>query len=322
MTRNYQDISEIEDDFDMEDQSWGEDFEPDLPLIDELVKVILMHRNSHFGGLFTIMLDYYDREEKGCSEEFSFDEVAAIAQWEKEAGQDLAPMLLSEAELNRVQKAQEMYQQLRAIYEVKQEKNIHPRLIADLVLADNEEDEEQAIEAVVKAGTSIIPALIDILKTDEMYDPLFPGYGLAPALAAMCLGKLKDPQVVSILFELSDSENEYIVDAARDALIEVQEIAKPFLLQILQSRPYTRDNQKALNILLSFKDPQEIAPICLKLLEDSQIYSHSLLVQLLVLGCEFLTQPTDRQKLLLLSELSNFPKEAKEELRFIAKAWK
>ncbi len=44
-----------------------------------------------------------------------------------------------------------MYHNLRAIYEVEDEKNPIPRLISDLILSENE-DEEEAVAALIKVG--------------------------------------------------------------------------------------------------------------------------------------------------------------------------
>ena len=103
-----------------------------LPLVEEEVKEILMHRDAHFGGQFSVMRDYYTTEGKGVH--FSVEEVERL---ENLVDEDLAPLLLSGSDMERVGKARATYRQLRELCEVENPKNPHPRLLADLILSED-----------------------------------------------------------------------------------------------------------------------------------------------------------------------------------------
>ncbi len=68
-----------------------------LPLVEEEAKTILMHRDAHFAGQFSVMVDYYAQEGKGVH--FRIEEVEQLKQLQSSVGEDLAPLLLSEAEM-------------------------------------------------------------------------------------------------------------------------------------------------------------------------------------------------------------------------------
>ncbi len=165
---------------------------------------ILMHRDAHFGGSFPLMFDYYARDGKGVNQEFSLDRMERLHQAETASGQDLASMVLSGADAEKVAQVRRVYHGLRKIYELDDSENPHPKLLADLILSEEEQPNDE-IEAIVEQGSAIVPTLIQLLQAREFYDPLFPGYGFAPALAAQCLGRIKDYRAVAPLFEAIDA---------------------------------------------------------------------------------------------------------------------
>ena len=84
---------------------------PSYPIIDSVDKEILMHREAHFGGLFSLMLDYYQEGGKGVQEAFSLARIEQLALLEKELQQNLAPLYLQGAEAERVGEAKQGYVQ-------------------------------------------------------------------------------------------------------------------------------------------------------------------------------------------------------------------
>ena len=65
------------------DDSLDSSFEH-FPLVDALDHEILMHRDAHFGGLFSVMIDYYQTEGKGVQPQFSLQRIEKLQQLEKE----------------------------------------------------------------------------------------------------------------------------------------------------------------------------------------------------------------------------------------------
>ena len=52
-------------------------------------------------------------------------------------------------------------------------------MVADLVLSE-EEDPIQEIAAVVACGAKAVPSLIELLKSEDFYNPLSPATGKLP----------------------------------------------------------------------------------------------------------------------------------------------
>ncbi|MDP1879654.1 MAG: hypothetical protein Q8K60_01780, partial [Parachlamydiaceae bacterium] len=152
-----------------------------FPMVDAIDHEILMHRDAHFGGLFSVMLDYYRKEGRGVQPEFKISRIEQLAELEKQLKQNLAGLYLAGDEAQKVADSLTAYKKLRDIYDMKLEKVIYPRLIADLILTEDEEAENE-VNALVNVKDKIVPSLIEILRADDMYDPLFPGYGLTPVL--------------------------------------------------------------------------------------------------------------------------------------------
>src|SRR3984893_18022664 len=103
----------------------------EFPLVDAQDNEILMHRDVHFGGKFDFMLDYYRKEGKGARDEFSPERILYLAGLERQIKQNLAPLLLSGPEAERIAEAKEAYKKLSDIYDVPVQKQKYPKLIAD-----------------------------------------------------------------------------------------------------------------------------------------------------------------------------------------------
>lgn len=214
-----------------------------FPLVDALDHEILMHRDSHFGGQFSIMLDYYRNQGKGVQPDFELSRIERLATMEEQIKQNLAALFLESHEVQKVADAREAYQNLRAIYGIKKPKTPYPQLIADLILS---EDEEAAAEiaAIVEHKDKIVSHLIELLRNEALYDPLFPGYGQAPFLAVKCLEMIGDKRAIISLFEALGHSDFFGDDQIVKALKAIGKPAQEFLLHVVKGKPLNEDNEK------------------------------------------------------------------------------
>jgi hypothetical protein len=293
----------------------------ELPITYSIDNAILMHRDAHFAGSFPIMLEYYRKEGRGCFHEFEIARIEDLAQTEMLSGKNLSSTLLSGAEAEKIGRSRERYKSLRAVYENPDPKKIHPKLIADLILAEDE-DLDKAIDAIVEEKSSIVPALIELMHDEDLHDNLFPGYGQAALLAARCLGKIGDKRALIALYEPIGEENLFDEDILLEALYNIGEPAKNFLLKILHAKPLTYDNERAAVALIKFKDDQEIATAALKMLQELDLKKHPILANYLALICAGLTDAQDREALLTLAKKDNTPNSLRLDIGIIAKEWK
>ncbi len=240
----------------------------DFNLIEEELQEILLHRDCHFAGQFPVMLDYYRHGGKGVC--FEVSEIESAMAIEKGAGENLAPLLFSESDMKQVAKVRMLYQGLREICEQEDPKNPHPKLIAELMMAE-EEDEAEALEAVVARGGEIIPELIQLATHEEFGSPLFPGYGKAPLLAIRALGQVGDRRAIIPLFEQIGSDNWEIEGAALEALGQLGEEVYPFLISVLQGRPITQDTERAVVALTSLPTRPEVEEALTTLLAEPDL---------------------------------------------------
>ncbi len=299
-----------------------EDFE-NTPLAYAIDNMILIHRDAHFGGSFPIMFNYYKNEGRGIFPEFDLRRIEELYELEQEKETNLSVLVLSGPEIEKIGASRKLYKQLRALYEQGNRpgmKKTIPILIADLILAENE-DLPGAIEAIVAEKGIAVPALIELLRNEEFYSPFNPGYGLAPTIAAQCLGMIGDKRAIISLFEAIGNEDFFSEDVILSALRNIGEPAKNFLLNVLRGLPLNNDNERAAIALLNFKEDQEVAATCLKMLNEIDLDKYLVLATYLIFVCEGLTHPSDRAAFLDLKNRSNTPKELKREIEAIAKEW-
>lgn len=266
-----------------------EDFE-DFQLAYSVDNAILMHRDIHFGGSFDLMLEYYGGEGKGISDEFDLARIQELNVLEKQTKQNLAANLLSGAEAETVAKGREAYKKLRALYDAKSSKNPIPYLIADLILSEGEDEIESAIQAVVEKKGEVVPALIDLLRNEDFYSPLYPGYGFAPILAAECLGRIGDKRAIISLFEAVGEGDFFNEDILLNALHAIGEPARDFLLKVLHGRPITIDNEKAAIALVRFKEDPMVSRACFDMLRSIDLNKEYALGTYLILACDALPE--------------------------------
>ncbi len=298
----------------------SEDLIEGFPLSDAMDTEILMHREVHFGGKFDIMLEYYYSGGKGVHPEFQIKRIEELKALEESMQDNLAALLLSGAEAEEVARAKDVYKKLRSLYEEGNEDAKIPRLIADLILSEEPEAESE-IEALIAEGKKSIPFLLDLLRSEDFHDPLFPGYGQAPFLAAKCLGLIGEEKAIVSLFEnigRGDFENEKMVIKA---LRNVGDPAKNFLLKILSHKPYGEDNERAALALIEFQDDPHVAEVCLNLLDNEDIFTHDSLATYLILACEGLKDPRQREKFAAFAEKTGIHAHFKQDIQAVMNSW-
>ena len=290
----------------------------EMGLTDELDHQILMHRDAHFGGDFSVMIAYYEQDSIGVQSEFDFDRIMSLAEIERSIGQNLAPLILSGPEAEKVAASKKMYRRFKTLYEEAKEGT--PALyIADLILAEGEGEKE--IEQALAKQTYTKQELIEVIQDKQLYDPLFPGYGYAPCRAAIALGKIKDPETVVPLFEMFHQELVFEEEVVLEALRSHGNPAKEFLLKLVKSRPITQDTIHAAFALTGFGDDLAVAHSALEQLEDPKVLQSSLLSSYLLCCIEALRGTSEVEKLKQIAMHPQTPESISREIQSILKLW-
>jgi hypothetical protein len=292
----------------------------DFPLTNAMDVAILMHRDAHFGGRFDLMLEYYAKGGKGVNPDFDIDRIILLSEMEKKINQNLAALLLSGPDAERVAQAKEAYKKLRDLYETEKPYNKIPLLIADLILSESEEPIEEIDEIVKEKGLAVKP-LLELIRSEDFHDPLFPGYGLAPNYAVTCLGLIGDKRAIVTLFESIGSGDFFDEDMSLAALHAIGDPAKAFLMKVLHGKPLNIDNEKAAIALINFKEDPEVSAACLNMLRDPEVRRQTLLATYLVLACEGLTDEGQRKDFMALMEDNLTPQSLQKDMKILVKTW-
>lgn len=280
---------------------------------------ILMHRDAHFGGSFLIMIDYYQRGGKGISPDFELSRILELAEEEKITGGNLAALLLGPREAEEVKRAKDSYQAFRELYTVKAPKSPYPVMIADLILSEDEEPVKEQ-EAIIAEKGAIVSSLLALINSEDMYNPLFPGYGKAPTLAAYCLGKIGDKRAIIALFENLGKDTFFEDEISINALKSIGEPAKEFLIRVLHGQPINEDNEKAAIALISFDPDPQIARTCFDMLLKLDLKKDAFLATYLILACQHLQDPLSREAFEAFAT-KPLPKELKIDCQTVLNAW-
>lgn len=286
-------------------------------LTDEMDHEILMHRDAHFAGDFKVMLQYYDENGVGTNPDFDVERITYLQDVEQQLGGNLAALVLSGQETERVAAARAAYRKLKDVYE---EGNDLSCLIADLVLTEEEEPEE-LFQSVIEMGERIIPELLHLINSPTAFDPLFPGYGLAPALAIHCLGELKEERAIVPIFERFGSEMLFDEELLLAALHKIGEPAKRFLLKILKGRPITSDNIHAAFALTAFDNDSKIATAAYEELQIEEVRNKPLLSTYLLCHCDALQGTPHKEAFIAMSKDPSISSAMRLEIENITRNW-
>ena len=234
--------------------------------------------------------------------------------------ENLAGVILTGADAEKVASAKKAYKDLRQLCEIEKPVSPYPKKIADLILTEDEEALGE-IAAVVEEKSGIVPALLELIKSPDFHDSLFPGYGLAPMLAIKCLGEIGDKRAIFSLFETIGNSDFFNDDIALSALKSIGEPAKQFLLTVVKGKPYNIDNEKAAIALIAFKEDPEVANACLKLLQDPEVMKDPALATYLILVCEGLADPAQQGIFKSIASDPKTPKMLQIDFQTVIKFW-
>lgn len=288
-----------------------------MPLQDAEHNEILMHRDVHFGGKFPLMIQHYEAKRKGVQPHFDLDKLYFLAEWEKTMKQNPAPLLLTAEEIEKVAKAKKAYEKLQEVYEKKGHEI--DQMIADLILSE-EDDPEKERAQILGQGKRLVPELIALLRNDELHDPLFPGFGLAPLEAAKCLGTIGDDRALISLFEEIDQGDFFDADAVIQAFGAIGQPAKVFLLKFIGAKPINADNEKAAIAIAAFKQDIAVLQKALVLLQDKEVqkaYPFSGYLALL-----FDESTLFREEYRSLAQTAGLPSLLRSDMEIVIRAWK
>lgn len=289
------------------------------PLLDTIDIEILMHRDVHFGGNFGIMLDYYKKNGIGSMPDFDETRIYELKLAEEQQEGDLSEAMLPDLAKTQVEKAKEMYRELRSVYE--EDKGEIATLLSDLILAEDDDPKEE-IEAIVHKSDSIVMPLCELLGTDLLFDPLYPGYGRAPILAAKCLEKIQDTRAIDPLFQALGQDNFFTDEAIIHALVSFGGQAKAFLIQRLTDLPYSKDNERAAIALAAFQLDEEIANAFMQVLRSEDLAKHVPLGIYAACGLTELENESLREEFMLLGERDTLHAQVKDEIKLISSIWR
>lgn len=287
----------------------------DIPLLDTIDLEILMHCDVHFSGNFSLMLDYYEKGGIGVMEEFSLKKIKRLQKEQEKTKTPLSEQLLPPAAQEDVLQAKKMYLDLRDAYEDKKTPEI-AKLISDLILSE-EEHPEKEIKAICLLGKKAVPSLINLIKSDKLYNPLYPGYGRSPQLAAECLGTIHDTSAIAPLFEMLGQEDFFADDAIIKALTALGENAIQFLIKRLKHLPLSKENEHAAIALTAFPETELISKACLEMLQNPEVLKKISLATYLIVGCSALKNKKDQEVFIDLK--AHLPSGLKKEIDLVAK---
>ncbi len=250
-----------------------------FPLLDESDLDILMHRDVHFAGSFREMLDYYKKDGVGVNEEFTLERIQELNKAEQALGENLSKKLLPSHCFEEVTRAKELYLRLRDVYETTPEGSLS-QLLSNLILSEDDPPEEE-LNALIKMGPEAVNGLIHIIDSTDFYNTLYPGYGRTPMFAAQALASIGDQRAIRPLFHALRNDSFEIEEALHSALRSFGSDAKAFLLQRVQKKPYSRENELAASSLSLFLPDEEIQTIARNLLNEADVQKKEVLASYL-----------------------------------------
>jgi len=250
-------------------QFYGED--TDLPLLDETDKEILMHRDAHFSSSFSAMIDYYrDPEAKGINENIGIERIIFLEKVQQGLKKDLAPILIGGRDAEKVAIAKKMYRELA---EVSTASSPEGKLAEALL---SEKSVEESVEELLPIVANRPEMLTPLACSEYFSDPLFPSYGTGAKLAVVLLGRLRYEKAIEPLFHLIGSFSDFSTETAvLHALRQMGEPVRTMAMKKAASLPLTKDNERAVLILMEFLPDEEITELfrhCLKIPGDRDLF--------------------------------------------------
>ena len=184
------------------------------------------------------------------------------------------------------------------------------------------ENPEKEINALISKGKETVPALIHLLSSHSLYDPLYPGYGRTPIFAAKCLAAIQDERAIPPLFEALGQDNFFTDEEIIKALASFGKTSKAFLLKRLMQDPYSKDNEYAAIALSGFPEDEEIASSSLEVLEKEASLQRPLFASYLVFACANLTQASEQERFIAISKKEGLSPHILNEMAIVIRNWK
>lgn len=289
---------------------------PGIPLLNEIDKEIIMHNEVHFEGKFPLMLTYYRKNGKGMQPDFTVKRIEFLEGLEKSMEVNLVKSVLPVPAQEKIKHAQSVYKNLKELYDEPKPRKI-PILLADLILTE-EDPPQKEIEALYQMGSEAVSYICEILKEPYFYDPLYPGYGKAPSLAAMTLKKTQDPSCVPTLFQaLCLFPSQETEDTILNALVSFKAECESFMTRKIESLPFSKDNENAAIVLNQFEPTPELAHFCIDVLLKTDPNKHETFCMYLLFTA---SAATDTKKIKALKEYQKTcPPNLKSEINLLFK---
>lgn len=280
---------------------------------------ILLHRNCHFASSFASMLTYYRAEGRGVQIDFTIERLEKLMRIEEKLGIDLSDLLLSQSQKLRQKLAQDAHRFFKNLAKSPDQSSVL-KAISELILSRKEEPTDH-LQRVGQFGSAAVSFLIKILCSSQLYNPLFPGFGLAPELAAKCLGLIADPRAIPHLFGRIGEVGFFMEDVVLEALKKIGTASRDFLLQKLQAKPFSEENQKAAFALVHFRGDFVVAAAGFRLLTDEHTKDRSCFMNSLVLICEGLAGTSLAASFRQLQDDDTFPQLTRQDVRDVVQNW-
>jgi len=278
LSRSYEWYSEESSEGEEELAFYGE--EANLPIFEETDKLIVMHRDVHFSSSFSAMKEYYLNEEaKGIVPDIEVERVAFLESVQNGLGKDIASILISGREAEKIADAKKMYRELT---DVATTSSLEGKIASALLSERDVEELAKELLAEVKARPEI---LIPLACSEFFCDPLFPSYGTGAQLALKLIGKLRYEKAIEPLFCQLGRFTEYSLESdILEALFQIGEPVKNMAMKKISSLPITEDNERSALILLKFLPDEEISALFRRCLELPQIKDRPSFREYLELG--------------------------------------
>jgi len=264
-----------------------------LPVFDEIDRQILKHKQVHFSSSFPAMIEYYKEEKKGAILPTTVERLYQLHQIEETTGHDLATLVLSDQDIAEIKEAMKAYHRLESL--AKQEKNL-----GDLIFT--EEENPKKLIKNLSLEKKAFPLLLEMIQSDDFFNPLFPGYGLAPVLAAKTLSLAKEKKAIPFLFERIGHLDFEVESHFLSALSEFGEDALQFLFQILKHKGSDVQVKHAILALSHFEPSPLIAKRALEKLQQLELDHPDLSFILLIEFCRELKTKQERTQFSKLKE--------------------
>lgn len=267
-----------------------------LPVLDQHDALAIVHRDTHFGGNFAIMLDYYKQATgKGMHPEITLEQIQRLQQLEQLSQYNLNK-LLNPAEQALIKDAQDSYHQLKQLYSIDSRQLLPAQKIADLILSEEEEPVE-IIQEITALKEEAVPALLGIIDSENFYHSAFPGYGAAPEMAVRCLCHIKSPNALPVLFSKIGKGDFFFEDVVIEALVAIGQEAKIFLIEKLSSLSASEESEKAAIALIHFPPDKDLAQMAIEKLQDPKFHQYPILLGHLALIACSVTDPVQLKQI-------------------------